>query len=230
MSINKTPSVVSLDPIDRQKRTGLIGRFFMTRRFGGKSVNKSKPFAHYLFCGKQRQGKTVSAVWYAERIKNLYAKKGYKVVMFSNIGIGHEIKRSNLLDYFNRIEYKPDTIYIFLIDEIQAWYPKDTKDKILLKQIDALTAEFSQLGKRQIYVLSTAQIYGRVNKNLREQCLFMVNCRISNLTRKCINEFIPGDDIMCDELGRWSGNPTKIYVHGLARSYTFDTHRRVTLD
>ena len=228
--VQKTPSVVSLDPIDRQKRTGIIGRFFMTRRFGGKAPNKSKPFGHYLFCGKQRQGKTVSAVWYVERLTTQYSKKGYKVVIFSNMGIGMPVKRSNLLQVLNSIEYKNDTIYIFLLDEIQAWYPKDTKDKALLQQIDALTGEFSQLGKRNIFVISTAQIYGRVNKNLREQCLFMIDCRLSKLTGKCINEFIPSDDIMCDELGRWSGNPVKIYVHGLAKNLTFDTHKRVMLD
>lgn len=85
--VQKTPSVVSLDPIDRQKRTGLIGRFFMTRRFGGKAPKKSKPFGHYLFCGKQRQGKTVSAVWYVERLTTQYTKKRYKVVIFVLNGI-----------------------------------------------------------------------------------------------------------------------------------------------
>ena len=73
--------------------------------------------------------------------------------------------------------------------------------------IDKLTGDFSQLGKRQIYVFSTAQVYGRLNKNLREQCLYMVNCRRSFFTKKFVNDFIEGDDILCDDLGRWSGVP-----------------------
>lgn len=228
--VQKTPSVVSLDPIDRQKRDGIIGRFLKTRRFGGKSPKKSKPYAHYMFCGRQRQGKTVSCVWYADRLMKQYSKAGFKVYLFSNIGLGIPVKRSNFFTILNSIEFNREKVYIFIIDELQAWYPKDTKDKTLLLDIDRLTAEFSQLGKRQIFVLSTAQIYGRVNKNLREQCLYMVDCRLSKLTGQCINEFILSDDILCDDLGRWSGNPQKIYVHGLSKNLSFDTHKRVILD
>lgn len=227
--MKKTPSVVSLDPIDRAKKPGIISKFLMTRRFGGKPVKKSLPYGHYLFCGKQRQGKTVSAVWYADKLHTMYTKKGYKVILYSNIGLGYPVKRSDFLQIISSLEYKQDYAYIFLIDEIQAWFPKDTKDAATLKYIDALTGEFSQLGKRNIFVLSTAQVYGRVNKNLREQCLYMVNCRLSWLS-KCVNEFILSDDILCDELGRWSGYPSKIYVHGLSKNLSFNTHLRVTLD
>ena len=107
--------------------------------------------------------------------------------------------------------------------EIQSWYKKDTKDQATLALIDRLCGQFSQLGKRQIYVISTAQIYGRVNKDLREQCVYMVNCRPSSITNKALNEFIDGDDILCDELGRWSGRPVKIWVHGIPET-KFDTH------
>lgn len=75
---------------------------------------------------------------------------------------------------------------------------------------------FSQLRKRNTFVLSTAQVYGRLDKTLREQCLFMVSCRKS-FTGRLLNDFIPGDDIMCDEMGRWSGVPSRIYSHGLSR-------------
>jgi len=51
--------------------------------------------------------------------------------------------------------------------------------------------------------------------------LFMINCSVTwrNLLK---NEFIPGDDIICDELGRWAGNPKFIRIHGLP-SMKYDT-------
>lgn len=223
-------SVVTLDdPISRtrKKQDGLIGRMFKTRHFGGKGMQKTDEFGHYLFCGKQRSGKTVSMIWFRDYLTRKYQKQGKTVYSLSNMGFGTPINRLNLHQYLTSIEYDPKKVYIFCIDEIQAYYPKDTKNRSLLDLIDQLTGDFSQLGKRQIYVLSTAQVYGRLNKNLREQCLYMVSCRRSKITSRVVNDFIPGDDIMCDDLGRWSGIPSKIWVHGLPKTQ-FDTHRLIT--
>lgn len=225
----KTQSVISLDPIAQRnrKRSGVIGRFFKTRHFKGKGIKVTDPFGHYLFVGRQRSGKTVSAIWYYEFLKKRYEKQGKTVILYSNMGFGLPVSKVTLSPIIRRVEYKPDIIYIFIIDELQSYFPKDTKDQATLRLIDELTGEFSQLGKRQIYVLSTAQIYGRVNKNLREQCLFMVNCRKSKITNHVVNDFIDGDDVLCDDLGRWSGEPIRIMVHGLPTT-SFDTHRMIT--
>lgn len=223
-------SVVSLDPIDRnnRRRSGPVGRFFKTRHFRGKKMLKTDAYGHYLFVGKQRSGKTVSAIWYYEYLKKRYEKAGKKVVLYSNMGFGNPVFKMNLPAVIRELKFDKDFVYIFIIDELQSYFPKDTKDMTTLRLIDELTGEFSQLGKRQIYVLSTAQIYGRVNKNLREQCLYMVSCRRSAWTGKCVNDFIDGDDVLCDDLGRWSGEPQKIIVHGLPTT-KFDTHRLITV-
>lgn len=225
----KTQSVVSLDPIDRnnRRRAGPIGRFFKTRHFKGKGIKKTDPFGHYLFVGRQRSGKTVSAIWYYEYLKKRYERANKRVVLYSNMGFGLPVYKVNLPSVIRSLKYDEKIVYIFIIDELQSYFPKDTKDQSTLQLIDQLTGEFSQLGKRQIYVLSTAQIYGRVNKNLREQCLYMVNCRKSRISNKVVNDFIDGDDILCDDLGRWSGEPVRILVHGLPES-KFDTHRMIT--
>lgn len=221
-------SVVSLDPIDcnNRRRSGIIGRFLKTKHFRGQGMAKTDPFGHYLFVGRQRSGKTVSAIWYYEFLKSKYEKKGKKVILYSNMGFGNPLFKTNLSNLLRTVSYDKDIVYIFIIDELQSYFPKDTKDQATLRLIDELTGEFSQLGKRQIYVLSTAQIYGRVNKNLREQCLYMVNCRRSRITSKCVNDFIDGDDVLCDDLGRWSGEPAFIMVHGLPK-FKFDTHRMI---
>lgn len=226
----RTQSVVSLDPIDRhnRKRSGVVGRWFKTKHFRGKGIKKTDPFGHYLFTGRQRSGKTVSAIWYYEFLKKRYEKQGKQVILYSNMGFGLPVFKMNLPQVIKDLRFNEKIVYIFIIDEIQSYFPKDTKDQITLRLIDELTGEFSQLGKRQIYVLSTAQIYGRVNKNLREQCLYMVNCRKSKITNKVVNDFIDGDDILCDDLGRWSGEPVRIMVHGLPTT-KFDTHRMITV-
>lgn len=229
--MSKAQSVVNLDPIDRnnRRRSGPVGRFFKTRRFKGKPMKKTDPFGHWLFEGRQREGKTSSAIFTLDYLERKYKKRGFKVKILSNMGFGIEVKKSTFPDLIERCEYDPKTVYIFVIDEIQSWYPKDTKDPATLAQIDRLTGQFSQLGKRQIYVLSTAQIYGRVHKNLREQCLYMIHCRPSAFRNKCVNDFINGDVILCDELGRWSGEPFKIWIHGLP-TRQFDTHRMIKAD
>lgn len=225
----KSQSVVSLDPIERtrKRQDSPIGRLFKTRHYGGKRGKFPDPFGHYLFVGKQRMGKTASMIWYYDFLRKKYHKKHKEVITYSNLGIGNPITMASLHSKIVSIEYDPKKVYFFLIDEIQSYFPKDTKNKVILDMIDKLTGDFSQLGKRQIYVFSTAQVYGRLNKNLREQCLYMVHCRRSMFTSRFVNDFIDGDDVMCDDLGRWSGIPKKILVHGLPK-LRYDTHRLIT--
>lgn len=224
----KPTTVVSLDPIDRKNRKnkGLLGRLLITRWSGGKSPKKEQPFGHYLFCGKQGAGKTSSAIWYADRLKRRYTKKGYSVRFFSNVGIGEPITKQTLYDTVAAFDPHEKEIRILIVDEIQVYFQRDAVDKQTKHEIDRLTAIFSQLRKRKTFILSTAQVYGRLDKNLREQCLFMVNCKKS-FTGKLLNEFIDGDDIIVDELGRWSGDPKSIYVHGLPK-LEYDTRLIIT--
>lgn len=226
--MRRSESVINLDPIDRRnkKRKGVIGRLFITKRFRGKPMKKTDPYGHYLFVGRQRAGKTTSMLWFAEHLRDRYEHKKKRVVFYSNMGFGIPITKLSIASIIESLRYDFSVVHIFCLDELQSYFPKDTKDMDTLKLIDKLTGEFSQLGKRQIYVLSSAQIYGRVNKNLREQCLYMVNCRRSRLTGKCVNDFIAGEDILCDDLGRWSGDAEFIYVHGLPKM-DFDTHRLI---
>lgn len=224
--MSRSDSVVTLDPISttRKKQDGLIGRLIKTRLRGGKPVQKSDPFGHYLFCGPQGSSKTTSAIWYMEQLCKKYRK--YDIHIYSNMGFGQPISKISLPDILEHIEYDPKVINIIIVDEIHSWYPKDTKDKTTLLLIDRLTGCFSQLRKRQAYVLSTAQVYGRLNKNLREQCLYMVQCKLSIFNR-CVNDFIPQENIICDDLGRWAGIPKFIYAHGLPKT-KFDTHRLIS--
>lgn len=219
----KQQSVVTLDPIERNKKqaNGVIPRLFKTRHYGGKGIKKEIPYGHYMFCGKQGSGKTASCLWYYEKLRKQYEKKGWTVqYVYSNIGIGSPITKFSLVDTIYNLPAVDRTdkkLGFILIDEIQSYFPKDFSDRATKDLIGQLVGCFSQLRKRHCFVLSTAQVYGRLDKTLREQVLYMVQCRKSKITNKIVNDFIPGDDIMCDDLGRWSGIPDKILVHGLSR-------------
>ena len=130
----RTQSVVSLDPIDRNRRKnpGIIGRLFITRRFRGKPVSRTDEFGHYMFCGPQRSSKTVSMIWFMEELKKKYEKKKCRVHVYSNIGIGEQFNRHSLFHLLETLTFNKNDVYIFMIDEIHSWFPKDTKDKNIL--------------------------------------------------------------------------------------------------
>jgi len=236
----QTNSVISLDPIDRKKQKGPLGRLLITQWSGGKSVTKSDLYGHYMFCGPQRAGKTSSVLWYAEKLNKKYKRKKLsyadhskcdedhllckyikfdtvpKVKLYSNIDIGQHIDKSKIFDTIDAFDENANEVRIVLIDEIHTYFPKDGRNKETQQIKEDLIAIFSQLRKRNTYILSTAQVYGRLDKGLREQCLYMINCKVT-MSKKLLNEFIKGDDVMCDDLGRWSGDPKFIYIHGLSK-------------
>lgn len=219
----KPESIISLDPIDRKKKKGLIQKLLITRYGSGKPIKKMEPFGHYMFCGPQGSGKSTSAIWYAEKLARKYKKKGYTIKFFSNMGVGRSIDKAKIFETINAFNPDEKEIRIVIIDEVHTYFPKGSTDKATAKTRDDLIAIFSQLRKRSTFILSTAQIYGRLDKSLREQCLFMIDCRV-NYKGKLVNEFIPEKEIICDDLGRWAGNPKYIYVHGLGK-LPYDTKK-----
>lgn len=150
-------------------------------------------------------------------------RKKYKIEFYSNIGVGKQLNKLKIYDTINDFNPTEKTIRIVIIDEIHTYFPKGSTDKTTQAIRDDLIAIFSQLRKRSTFILSTAQIYGRLDKSLREQCLYMIDCRV-NFRNKLVNEFIPEKDILCDDLGRWAGNPKYIYVHGLPKT-EYDTKK-----
>lgn len=218
----RSQSVVNLSPIDTNYKTANsnFNRFFKTRHFRGQGIKPMAAFGHYIFCGPQGSGKTLSLLWYYEFLRRKYESKkkmDYKIDTYSNFGVGNPINNLNLYRTIFEFDTNPSHIKFVLIDELSTYYPRDTKDLAIRSEIDYLVGIFSQLRKRKCYVLTSAQVYGRVEKSLREQCLYMVACRKSKITNKIVNDFIKGEDVLCDDLGRWSGIPSRIYVHGLPK-------------
>jgi len=245
-------TVVNFDPISSKKKLGFFGRLLITTYHGGKRVVKPQAFGHYMFCGKQRGGKTASVLWYAELLNNRYKtrmllkfikipakrltyydekgnlkkyKEPPKVKVWSNFGVGIPFIKKDIFDLIDKLDPNKNEVRIFLIDEFHTYFPKGSTSKEDKETLANLTAVFSQLAKRNCYVLSTAQVYGRLEKALREQCLYMVDNHV-NVNKKIVSEFILESEIICDDLGRWAGNPRFIKVHGLS-NMRYDTKKLI---
>lgn len=241
----KKSQVISLDPIDRKKKKGFIGRMLITRYSYGKRSADQEPFGHYMWCGRQRKGKSISVLWYLEKKIKHYKKirltyidretgkakkfdKPPKIYVYSNMGIGINITREKLFETIVNFNEYENAVRFVLLDEIQVYFKRDSRDKKTVEIGEKISDLFCQLGKRNTYIFSTSQVYGRVDKTLREQCLYMINCT-KTITGKFKNEFIDGDDILCDNLGRWAGDPKIIYIHGLPK-LKYDTKKIISIE
>lgn len=235
----RTTEVKQIDPVEERKKlqTSFFRRLLITRWHGGPSATKDIPFGHYMFCGPQGSGKTASCIWYYEYLSKKYEKKGYKVGhVFSNFGIGRPVTKDTLFPTIYKLAVKKDgssryhkedkVINFILLDEFHSYFPKDFATKEDRELIKLLISRFSQLRKAHLFVLSTAQVYGSLDKKLREQCLFMINNKVFPISHWIHSEFFKQEDILCDELGRWSGIPTVIHSHGLPKTQ-YDTSRLV---
>lgn len=239
MGMLSNKSVPTVDPIEERKKlqTSFFRRLFITTWHGGKGIVKDIPFGHYMFCGPQGSGKTASMLWYYEYLRRKYEKKGYKTEFcFSNFGVFAPVTKETLFpiiykvatlsDGSSRYKKTDKIINFILLDEFHSYFPKDFTSKEDKELMKLLVSRFSQLRKAHIFILSTAQIYGSLDKRLREQCLYMINSRKSKLSSWIISEFYKQEDILCDELGRWSGIPSRIYSHGLPTIH-YNTSRLV---
>lgn len=239
MGMLQNKSVPSIDPIEERKKlqTSFFRRLFITTWHGGHGIVKDVPFGHYMFCGPQGSGKTASMLWYYEYLKKKYKKKGYRIdYEYSNFGPFKQVNKHTLFPTIYHIAVKEDgtsrykkndkVMNFILLDEFHSYFPKDFNSKEDKELIKLLVSRFSQLRKAHLFVLSTAQIYGSLDKRLREQCLYMINSRKSKMSSWIISEFYKQEDILCDELGRWSGIPHHIYSHGLPIT-RYDTSRLV---
>lgn len=247
-------TVVNFDPISMSKKQGFLAKLLVTRvDYSGKPVQKTDAFGHYMFCGKQRGGKTSSVLWYTEVLGNKYStrkvlkfftKKGRrikfydkdkdtfvkfpqppKLKLYSNFGVGTHFEKKDVFDLIDKFDPYANEVRFVLIDEFHTYFPKGSVRKEDKDTLANLTNVFSQLGKRNTYVLSTAQVYGRLEKSLREQCLYMIDNKVNHRGR-IVSDFILESDILCDELGRWSGIIRRRWVHGLSK-IKYDTKRLI---
>lgn len=132
----------------------------------GFSPNRGQ-FGVYCFCGKQGQGKTYSVVEFLKENKdkeiyaNLKSIKGVNYTYFEGF------------DELLKLQDKKDCIIVY--DEIFTALTKTSR----INQ-DVLSF-LSQMRKRKIIFLTTAQEWLEINMTLRRYCRYQIECKMKSI-------------------------------------------------
>lgn len=144
------------------RNTKIKWRTFFKKGFAPKRGK----FGVYCYCGKQGQGKTYSVVEYLKEHKdmeiyaNIKSIKGIEYTYFSGF------------DELLKLRDKMDCIIVY--DEIFTALTKTSR--INQDVLDFL----SQMRKRRIIFLTTAQEWLEINITLRRYCRYQIDCKMFN--------------------------------------------------
>lgn len=127
---------------------------------------KRGKFGVYCYCGKQGSGKTYSAVEY---LINNQDKRIYSNVHLTGI------KYTYFSGFDELLKLRSEQDCIILFDEIFTALTKTTK--INTDVLDFL----SQMRKRQIVFITTAQEWLEISMTLRRYCRYEIECNMRNI-------------------------------------------------
>lgn len=147
----------------RFRHTRIKWRTFLRKGFAPKRGK----FGVYCYCGKQGSGKTYSVVEFLAQNKD--------IPIYANISTLTDIKYTyfNGFDELLKLRDKSDCIIVY--DEI---FTALTKSSKMNKEVlDFL----SQMRKRRIIFLTTAQEWLEINITLRRYCRYQIECRMLNI-------------------------------------------------
>lgn len=123
-------------------------------------------FGVYCYCGKQGSGKTYSVVEFLKQ------QDGIKI--YSNISTLKGIKYTYFNGFDKLLELRNEHDCIIVYDEIFTALTKSTR--LSNEVLDFL----SQMRKRRIIFLTTAQEWLEINITLRRYCRYQIECKILN--------------------------------------------------
>lgn len=127
---------------------------------------KRGKFGVYCYCGKQGQGKTYSAVEF------LLENKDKEI--FSNVKTIQGVEYTPISGFDDLLSLRNKTDCIIFYDEIFTALTKSSK--VTTDVLDFL----SQMRKRRIVFITTAQEWLEINMTLRRYCRYQINCRMLN--------------------------------------------------
>lgn len=150
--------------IIRFRHTKIKFKTFFKKGFAPKRGR----FGVYCYCGKQGSGKTYSVV---EFLKN----QDKNVKIYSNISSLQGIEYTYFNGFDNLLKLRDEHDCIIVYDEI---FTALTKSSKLSKEVlDFL----SQMRKRRIVFLTTAQEWLEINITLRRYCRYQIECKMYNI-------------------------------------------------
>lgn len=128
---------------------------------------KRGKFGVYCYCGKQGSGKTYSAVEFI--LKNSH------MPIYSNVSTIKGVNYEYFNGFDNLLKLRDKTDCIIFYDEIFTALTKSSK--INQEVLDFL----SQMRKRRIIFITTAQEWLEINITLRRYCRFQIECSMKNI-------------------------------------------------
>lgn len=129
-------------------------------------------FGVYCYCGKQGSGKTYSVIEFLLKNKN---KK-----IYSNVRSLKGVKYEPIGSFDDLLKLRSEKDCIIFYDEIFTALTKNSK--ITTEVLDFL----SQMRKRKIIFLTTAQEWLEIPMTLRRYCRYQIDCRIFKILNKGI--------------------------------------------
>ncbi len=124
-------------------------------------------FGVYCYCGKQGSGKTYSAVDFILQNKNM--------PIYSNVSSIKGVKYTYFSGFDELLKLRDQSDCIIFYDEI---FTALTKTSRMTREVlDFL----SQMRKRRIIFITTAQEWLEINITLRRYCRFQVECGMRNI-------------------------------------------------
>lgn len=145
------------------RHTHIKWKTFLKKGFAPKRGK----FGVYCYCGKQGSGKTYSVVEFLNQNKD--------IPIYANINTlkGINYTYFNGFDELLKLRDKSDCIIVY--DEIFTALTKSSK--INQNVLDFL----SQMRKRRIVFLTTAQEWLEINITLRRYCRYQIECKMLNI-------------------------------------------------
>lgn len=145
------------------KDTKIKWRTFFRKGFAPKRGQ----FGVYCYCGKQGQGKTYSVVEYLKEHKDME--------IYANIKSIEGIDYTYFSGFDELLKLRDKTDCIIVYDEIFTALTKTSR--INQDVLDFL----SQMRKRRIIFLTTAQEWLEINITLRRYCRYQIDCSMKNI-------------------------------------------------
>ena len=147
----------------RFRHTKIKFKTFLKKGFAPKRGR----FGVYCYCGKQGSGKTYSVVE--------FLKQQNHIPIYSNISTLKGIKYTYFNGFDKLLELRNEHDCIIVYDEIFTALTKSTK--LSNEVLDFL----SQMRKRRIVFLTTAQEWLEINITLRRYCRYQIECKMLNI-------------------------------------------------
>lgn len=144
------------------RHTRIKWRTFFHKGFAPKRGH----FGVYCYCGKQGSGKTYSVVE--------FLKENSDLPIYANIGTLKGIKYEYFSGFDELLALRDKTDCIIVYDEIFTALTKTSR--INTDVLDFL----SQMRKRRIIFITTAQEWLEINITLRRYCRYQIECKMVN--------------------------------------------------